>query len=52
MTDKRPQTIQFLLPQGEPRGIRIAIENLLDDIEQFTGIALVMKGGKASGVKA
>jgi len=24
MTDKRPQTIQFFLPQGEPRGIRIA----------------------------
>jgi len=23
MTDKRPQTIQFFLPQGEPRGIRI-----------------------------
>lgn len=24
MIDKRPQTIQFFLPQGEPRGIRIA----------------------------
>ncbi len=24
MTDKRPQTIQCFLPQGEPRGIRIA----------------------------
>lgn len=24
MTDKRPQTIQFFLPQGEPRGVRIA----------------------------
>ena len=24
MPDKRPQTIQFFLPQGEPRGIRIA----------------------------
>jgi len=24
MTDRRPQTIQFFLPQGEPRGIRIA----------------------------
>ena len=24
VTDKRPQTIQFFLPQGEPRGIRIA----------------------------
>ncbi len=24
MADKRPQTIQFFLPQGEPRGIRIA----------------------------
>jgi len=24
MTGKRPQTIQFFLPQGEPRGIRIA----------------------------
>jgi len=24
MTNKRPQTIQFFLPQGEPRGIRIA----------------------------
>lgn len=24
MSDKRPQTIQFFLPQGEPRGIRIA----------------------------
>lgn len=23
MTDKRPQTIQFFLPQGEPRGIRM-----------------------------
>ncbi len=24
MTDKLPKTIQFFLPQGEPRGIRIA----------------------------
>lgn len=24
MTERRPQTIQFFLPQGEPRGIRIA----------------------------
>ncbi len=24
MTNKRPQTIQFFLPQGEPCGIRIA----------------------------
>lgn len=24
MNDRRPQTIQFFLPQGEPRGIRIA----------------------------
>ena len=24
MTDKRPKTIQFFLPQAEPRGIRIA----------------------------
>jgi len=24
MTGKRPQTIQFFLPQGEPRGVRIA----------------------------
>lgn len=28
MTDKRPQTIQFFLPQGEPREIRTAYVNL------------------------
>lgn len=25
MTDRRPQTIQFFLPQGKPRGIRRAV---------------------------
>ena len=46
MTDKLPKTIQFFLPQGEPRGIRIA-----DITTRIVQAVLVPRSKLAEGAK-
>jgi len=43
MSDKLPKTIQFFLPQGEPRGVRIA-----DTTTWVIHVVLVPRGSHRS----